>query len=52
MSSSPLVQGNAFRKLVAGSAEVKDRPSSLTNDLKLFATTWLGGLVFFGTFLA
>jgi hypothetical protein len=26
--------------------------SSLAQDLKLFATVWIGGVVFFGTFLA
>jgi hypothetical protein len=31
-------------------AEVLDTPSG--NDLRLFLTAWLGGLVFFGTLLA
>ncbi len=30
----------------------EERDTSLADDLKLFATGWLGGLVFFGTFLA
>jgi hypothetical protein len=29
-----------------------EQRSRLMDDLKLFATGWLGGLVFFGTFLA
>ena len=33
------------------SAEIADSDDPLA-DLKLFATGWLGGLVFFGTFLA
>jgi hypothetical protein len=35
--------------LPAAAAMVQPAPS---NDLKLFATAWLGGLVFFGTYLA
>lgn len=30
----------------------EEEQSRLLDDLKLFATGWLGGLVFFGTFLA
>ncbi len=30
----------------------EERDRGLADDLKLFATGWLGGLVFFGTFLA
>jgi hypothetical protein len=33
-------------------AAQSEAPASLSDDLKLFATFWLGGLVFFGTFLA
>jgi hypothetical protein len=52
MSSYPQAQGNAFRIFVAGPVEIEERPSALSQDLKLFATFWLGGVVFFGTFLA
>ena len=31
---------------------VEQKPGRALDDLKLFATGWLGGLVFFGTFLA
>ena len=34
------------------SPELSDEQSRLIEDVKLFATGWLGGLVFFGTFLA
>ena len=47
---------NAFRSAVFASSQ---RPSDggqgaddAYEDLKMFATGWLGGLVFFGTFLA
>ena len=30
----------------------EEQRGSALDDLKLFATGWLGGLVFFGTFLA
>jgi hypothetical protein len=47
---------NAFRSAVFDSSK---RPSGdgqsaaeAYEDLKMFATGWLGGLVFFGTFLA
>ncbi len=30
----------------------EERDTTFIEDLKLFATGWLGGLVFFGTFLA
>ena len=30
----------------------EEEQAQLLDDLKLFATGWLGGLVFFGTFLA
>lgn len=33
-------------------ARDEERDTSLADDVKLFATGWLGGLVFFGTFLA
>ena len=29
-----------------------EQQSQLLDDLRLFATAWLGGLIFFGTFLA
>lgn len=39
---------------MAGLADPIDEPeaSRLMDDLRLFATGWIGGLVFFGTFLA
>jgi hypothetical protein len=40
-----------LRSLVAAPRE-EEQPSSFAGDLKLFATFWLGGVVFFGTFLA
>jgi hypothetical protein len=45
---------HSFRsQFLAGRIDVTDEPaSSLADDLKLFATFWLGGVVFFGTFLA
>jgi hypothetical protein len=44
---------HSFRsQLLAGSDGAQEQPSSLSEDIKLFATFWLGGLVFFGTFLA
>lgn len=43
----PPARAVAFAPL-APSAE----PDDMMADLKLFATGWLGGLVFFGTFLA
>jgi hypothetical protein len=30
----------------------EEQHSELMNDLRLFATAWLGGLVFFGTLIA
>jgi hypothetical protein len=50
----PSVPGHSFRsQLTTGlAASVEEASSSLTEDLKLFATFWLGGVVFFGTFLA
>lgn len=32
--------------------EPREQPSQLARDLQLFLTAWLGGLVFFGTFLS
>jgi hypothetical protein len=52
MSSYSHVQGHAFRRLLAASSAAEEQASSPADDLKLFATFWLGGLVFFGTFLA
>ena len=33
-------------------AQVVEQGPAILDDLRLFATGWLGGLVFFGTFLA
>ena len=44
---------HSFRsQFPAAPAAAEQAASSLTDDLKLFATFWLGGVVFFGTFLA
>jgi hypothetical protein len=51
MSSYSHAQGHSFRRLIAAPV-AEEQASSLTEDLKLFATFWLGGVVFFGTFLA
>jgi hypothetical protein len=52
MSSYSQADGHAFRRMLAGRAPAAEEPSILAEDLKIFATFWLGGLVFFGTFLA
>jgi hypothetical protein len=44
------IRALAIRALASEPVETRD-PEWL-EDLKLFATGWLGGLVFFGTFLA
>lgn len=38
--------------LVPISDPIEPEASQILDDLRLFATGWIGGLVFFGTFLA
>jgi hypothetical protein len=56
MSSFSQPSGHAIRRRFADLAPFaqaeEGHASTLTDDLKLFATFWLGGVVFFGTFLA
>jgi hypothetical protein len=57
MSSYSQMSGHMIRRHLftvepLAAAATEDQPSSLADDLKLFATFWLGGVVFFGTFLA
>jgi hypothetical protein len=51
MSSYSPAQGHALRSLVAAPGR-EEQPTSSADHFKLFATFWLGGVVFFGTFLA
>ena len=37
---------------IAWDRDTLEQASDILDDLRLFATGWLGGLVFFGTFLA
>jgi hypothetical protein len=57
MSSLSASHIRRFQRLGVGAVaqprvENAQPASSLAEDLNFFATTWLGGLVFFGTFLA
>jgi hypothetical protein len=56
MSSYSQMSGHMIRRHLFTAEPVaaarEDQSSTLTDDLKLFATVWLGGVVFFGTFLA
>jgi hypothetical protein len=54
---SPLIVRRTARSAPALAWSDRGRPSaeqvrSWNEDLKLFATFWLGGTIFFGTFLA
>ena len=52
---APLIvrQAGAYApELMLTSDLAEHTPSRAVEDLKLFATGWLSGLVFFGTFLA
>jgi hypothetical protein len=54
---SPLIVRRTTRSAPAFAWSDRARPSteqvtSWIEDLKLFATFWLGGTIFFGTFLA
>jgi hypothetical protein len=56
MSSFSQPSGHAIRRRFPDLAplawEEEGAASALTEDLRLFAIFWLGGVVFFGTFLA
>lgn len=51
---SPLITRSSARyaPMDWAPAVASESPSDFTDDLKLFAMGWLGGLVFFGTLLA
>jgi hypothetical protein len=46
----PSLRPHPLRAALPAASAFAEAPAS--NDLKLFLSTWLGGLVFFGTFLA
>jgi len=53
---SPLITRRAGSAAMAAPAprhwhRAQERSSGLMEDAKLFATGWVGGLIFFGTFL-
>lgn len=51
---SPPARPHPLRAAIVGPAERMEEasaPVSLPDEMRLFFTAWLGGLVFFGTFL-
>lgn len=52
VARTPRHPGRARAAAILGAASSSGRSEGLAADLRLFATTWLGGVVFFTTLLA